>query len=168
MRIEQAIAADADRLVEMRDDRASWLLARGVRQWLPGEFPAERMLQWIRHGAVQVARVDGEVAAAVAVLWEDPDIWPDDGVHAGYVHLLMSSVEHAGRGLGSRMLAHAERRIRAAGRPVARLDAVASNEPLQRWYEGFGYDRVGLKAFDRPDVFGTVLLEKALSSPAPG
>lgn len=163
MRIDLASRSDAAQLVAIRDARAQWLLDCGIRQWLPGEFPLDRMRRWIDQRAVHVGRVDGQLVAAVAVLWEDPAIWPDDGTEAGYVHLLMTATEHAGSGHGATMLSHAEAVIGEVGRRLARLDAVASNPTLRGWYEQRGYIEVGRVPFDREDWFDTVLLEKRLN-----
>lgn len=162
MRIEPATRSDAIELVAIRDARAQWLLDRSIRQWLPGEFPLDRMRRWIDQRAVHVGRVDGQLVAAVAVLWEDPAIWPDGGTEAGYVHLLMTATEHAGSGHGATMLSHAEAVIGGAGSRLARLDAVASNPTLRRWYEQRGYVEVGCVEFDCEEWFDTVLLEKQL------
>lgn len=152
---------DATDLVGLRDDLARWLTSRGIRQWRPGEFALDRMRTWVDRSWVHVHRVDGAVAAAVAVLPDDPDIWqaPPDG-DAGYIHLLMVARPYAGQGLGDAALAHAEEVIRRTGRPLARLDAVTANPALGRWYTQRGYRPVGVRSFDDPALFATTLFEK--------
>lgn len=157
-----AAADDAEELVGLRDDVARWLLGRGIKQWLPGEFSQQRMRSWIQQGYVHVCRRDDVIAAAVAVLEDDPDIWSDGRRDAGYIHLLMVDRAHAGAGLGDAALAHAEEMIRDAGGRFARLDAVASNVRMQDWYEQRGYRSVGTKAYEGDDLFDSVLLEKPL------
>ena len=159
--IERACRGEAGALVSLRDSIASWLQSRGVRQWLPGEFDVERMRSWIDGDAVDVCRVDGQIVAAVAVLWDDP-CWAGHPGHAGYIHGLMVDRQLAGHGLGDVMLAHAEQRIRQAGRTHARLDAVRSNTALHDWYQQRGYRPIGTVQFDRDDLFDTTLFEKAL------
>lgn len=160
-RIERASLGDAVELVGLRDRLASWLQVRGIRQWLAGEFALDRMNAWIGDEAVDVCRVDGEIRAAVAVLWDDP-IWPDRDRGAGYIHLLMVDRRSAGGGLGDVMLTHAEQRIRQAGCLRSRLDAVSANPVLQQWYGQRGYRPVGTVHFDQDDLFDTTLFEKAL------
>lgn len=128
----------------------------------PGELAQEQMAAWVEHQAIHVVRRDGRPIAAVAVLWEDPDIWSADDGRAGYVHLLMVDRAHAGTGLGDRMLDHAEQHIRHAGRPLARLDAVTTNRVLTRWYLARGYRPVGTRTFPGTDWYDTTLYEKAL------
>lgn len=49
---EPAAVDDAEALVALRDGIARWLLERGVDQWLPGEFPQQRMRSWIERGHI--------------------------------------------------------------------------------------------------------------------
>lgn len=51
--------------------------------------PFARMHAWIASGDVHVLRDRAEIVGAVAVRWEDPEIWGADAEPAGYIHLLM-------------------------------------------------------------------------------
>ncbi|NEB81588.1 GNAT family N-acetyltransferase, partial [Streptomyces sp. SID14478] len=50
-------------------------------------------------------------------------------------------------GTGGELLAHAERRIAAAGRTRCRLDCVSTNPRLRAYYERRGYVVVGEQPF---------------------
>lgn len=162
--MEPAEARDATAIVELRDRVAEWLLARGVRQWLPGEFGHDRMVSWIDDGRVFVLRRHGRITAAVAVLRSDPQIWGElvDGEEAGYVHLLMVEPDRIGQRLGRSVLGWAEEFVKTNGRRVARLDVVTDNDRLQRWYAQRGYVAVGERCFEDEAWFDTTLLEKRL------
>lgn len=160
---ERAYAEDADDLVALRDEVARWLLERDIHQWLPGEFPVARMQAWIGHGDVFVHRRDARIVAAVAVVDEDPEIWDDDRQDARYIHLLMVDRAYAGVGLGDAALAFAEDHVRDRGGRLSRLDAVASNAVLRDWYQSRGYEVVGSRAFEEPELFDSTLLEKRLA-----
>lgn len=167
MEIVPATLEDAGPLVAVRDGLARWLESRGIAQWIPGEFPARQMRDWIDAGHVHVLRDGGRAVGAVAVLWEDADIWGTDGEdgRAGYVHLLMVDRSRAGQGLGDRLLAHAEGLIRDHDRSLSRLDAVADNEPLHAWYRTRGYLPVRPKTFEgryAADWYDCLLFEKTL------
>lgn len=159
-----ASRADIADLLALRDDLARWLIRRGITQWQPGEFPVKRLHRWVDRGEVRVLREDGRLVAAVAILDTDP-IWPPDQASAGYLHLLMVARSHAGRGLGDTVLAAAEHRVQDAGRDWVRLDAVATNQRLIRWYLDRGYTRAGTATFDDPTIHPTALLHKPLTSP---
>ena len=160
---QRANAEDADDLVALRDQVARWLLERDIHQWLPGEFPVARMQAWIGHGDVFVHRRDVRIVAAVAVLDAAPEIWDDDRKDAGYIHLMMVDREYASLGLGDVTLAFAEQRVRDRGGRLARLDAVASNAVLRGWYQSRGYEVVGSRSFQEPELFDLTLFEKMLA-----
>ena len=162
LHLEPAAVEDVDRLVELRDGAARWLLDRGIQQWLPDEFTAERMRSWVEAGVVHVLREQHLLAGSVAVLWDDPDIWGLTDTPAGYIHLLIVRNERRGRGLGDQLLAWAEQHIRRSGRAVARLDAVSSNQTLHRWYDQRGYIEVGRHTFTDSRWFPVTLREKQL------
>ena len=160
--VELARPGDVDALLELRDRLAGWLARRSIEQWTPGELPAERLAAWVDQQAVHVVRRGGRLVAAVAVLWDDPEVWGHDDGTAGYVHLLMADRIHAGTGLGDRMLAHAEQHITRTGRTLARLDAVTSNPFLDTWYRVRGYQPVGTRTFPGLRWHDTTLYEKVL------
>ncbi len=56
-----------------------------------------------------------------------------------YVNVLAVLPEHRGKGLGSRLMADAERRAKAAGRPGMAIIAFASNPGAVRLYQRLGY-----------------------------
>jgi ribosomal protein S18 acetylase RimI-like enzyme len=162
---------EADELLALRDGLGRWMMARGIDQWRPGEFPGTTLLAWIAAGWVHVDRREHGLVGAVAVLPEDPDFWGSRGTDgtAGYVHLLMVRRDHHGAGIGDALLRGAERHIAATGRRLVRLDAASGNAALSRWYDGRGYlevDRVEL-----PGLGSTTLRAKSLDtrarSPAP-
>ncbi|OCJ04505.1 GCN5 family acetyltransferase [Rhizobium sp. AC27/96] len=76
-----------------------------------------------------VAEVAGEVVGFVD--------WEDDFVHALHVHSA-----HARRGIGRRLMDHAEKQIAAAGFATARLETDTFNHPSQAFYAARGYREV--------------------------
>ena len=160
--LEPATTADTARLMELRDEAARWLLDRGIEQWRPGEFPTERMRSWVEARVVHALRDQDQLAGCVSVLWDDPEIWGSDDQDAGYIHLLIVHHNRRGRGLGDQLLTWAEQHIRRAGRAVARLDAVSSNQALGHWYEQRGYIEVGHHTFSDSRWFPVTLRAKQL------
>jgi GNAT superfamily N-acetyltransferase len=162
--LEVAAPSDVDDLLDLRNDAARWLLDRGIEQWRPGEFTADRMRSWVEQGYLHVLRDRGRLAASVAILWDDPDIWGDADKPAGYVHLLVVRRDRRGTGLGDAVLLWAERHIRGSGRRFSRLDAVSSNRTLHDWYERRGYSEVGRHSFEDGSWFPVTLREKPLGT----
>ena len=154
--------ADCDRVLELRDDAASWLVSQGIRQWLPGELTRDQLLGRITSGSLFVARLEEEVIGTITVTWSDPLIWGTTNHPAGYIHNLVIDRRYAGVGLGLALLRWSEDLIRRTGHELARLDCVRTNTKLRSYYERAGYSLVGYKAFDAPGAFDTALYEKKL------
>lgn len=161
--VRPATLDDVPRAVELRDDAARWLLARGVRQWQPGERTPAYFEAGIAAGHLHVALDPADsVVGTVLVQPSDEAIWGPDAGDAGYVHALVTARGDAYRGLGTHLLGWAEQRILAGGGRVARLDHVESNLRLGQVYEQLGYVVVGSTSFGEPVPHRATLREKVL------
>lgn len=135
--VVEATDSDIDALLSLRDDAARWLLARGIDQWQPGEIPYswergdEYFVFVLWHGEDRVG--------TVTILWDDPVIWGDQPVPAGYVHNLIVTRSFGGQGLGVGLLQWAENYVAESGRSLARLDCGARSRKLRDLYESVGY-----------------------------
>jgi 8-oxo-dGTP diphosphatase len=140
--LARATPADVDAFIALLEAAASRLTARGIAQWRPGSFAAARTA--IEHaqaaGELRVARIDGRLAAGLIVSARPDPIWSGLGhARAVYLHRLVAATGFAGSGIGARVLAEVEREAREAGLEYARLDCVADNVKLARWYQSLGY-----------------------------
>lgn len=161
----KATAADAPALVRLHDSAALWQLARGIDQWRPGAKDEAHFRTRMRDGEVWLAHSDDHLAGAFELWWDDPAAWGPRPPDAGYVHRLMATPHTAPPGTGRRMLAEAESRITAEGRPYARLDCLASNPRLRTYYEAAGYTVAGVQAAKdggSGSSYAVTLLEKRL------
>ena len=135
--VVEATGSDTNALLGLRDDAARWLLDRGIDQWQPGEIPYswergdEYFVFVLRHGEDRVG--------TVTILWDDPVIWGEQPIRAGYVHNLIVARPFGGRGLGVALLQWAENFATESGRSLARLDCGAQNRKLRDLYESVGY-----------------------------
>jgi GNAT superfamily N-acetyltransferase len=139
MRVERARDVDADAVLALLDEAAVWLTARDIVQWRPGALPRRVIDAGVARGEVFVVRGEGGLDAALTLAESDLEIWgPDDG-SALYLHRLAVARACAGRGLGRRLLAWARSEVVTRGRARLRLDCVATNDFLRRYYatEGF-------------------------------
>jgi GNAT superfamily N-acetyltransferase len=135
--VVEATGSDTEALLSLRDDAARWLLDRGIEQWQPGEIP----YSWERGGDyfVFVLWHGSDRVGTVTVLWDDPVIWGEPSVTAGYVHNLIVARPFGGQGLGLSLLQWAEDYVAESGRSMARLDCGARNRKLRDLYESVGY-----------------------------
>ncbi len=162
-----AAIADAVDIARLRDRLAQWMVDNGIGQWLPGEYPAATVAEEIVRREWFVWRDSPEIlTAAVRLVWRDPEFWGADDTGAGYIHGLMVAPEFRGRDLGSRILQFCADRTRANGVTRQRLDAVADNPVLRKYYGARGF--VEVRETELPPQFhGTshvVLMEKRLLS----
>ncbi|WP_326692014.1 MULTISPECIES: GNAT family N-acetyltransferase [unclassified Streptomyces] len=165
----QADENDLPELVRLRDAAARWQIERGIDQWRPGELGRSHFQARLDDGEVWVATLglEGPIAGAWELWWDDLAAWGEQPPTAGYVHRLMTERETAPPGAGRIMLAEAERRISASGRAICRLDCLADNARLRRYYEDAGYAVVGeqpAKNGDGGKRYGVTLLEKQLGT----
>ncbi|MEU5037375.1 N-acetyltransferase [Streptomyces rubiginosohelvolus] len=164
--------SDLTELVRLRDDAARWQIERGIDQWKPGELGPEHFGARLRAGEVWIATVGpgGPSAGAWELWWDDEPAWGVQPPVAGYVHRLMTDRRTAPPRVGRALLAEAERRIAASGRPLCRLDCLTSNTRLRRYYEEAGYAVVGEQAGKNGDggrTYGVTLLEKRVGAGRP-
>lgn len=161
IRLERAVPDDAARCVQLRDDAARWLIARGIQQWGVGEIDPVDVRAAIGRGEVFVVRRAAALAATVTLTSRDLLVWGEaDEVPARYVHRLITTRRQPG--LGAAVLAAVEDRARGEGADVVRLDCVRSNTRLRQWYADQGYREVGQVTPAEPGWHPSTLFEKPL------
>ncbi len=139
---------DAPALMEIFVTAARWLVSLGIEQWRPEQFHVEPLVESIARGEVYVACQHDVIAATLTLTDDDTATWgahPDDAL---YVHGLAVGRGFAGHQLGRGLLEWAERRTAASGKRYLRLDCVAGNAALNRYYQRAGftlYRTVGAK-----------------------
>jgi ribosomal protein S18 acetylase RimI-like enzyme len=127
------------------------------------EVGEQLLRERLEHSEVYLFNRDNLPVATLTIQWSDPEVWGERGLDglAGYVHAIAIARNVSGLGVGEQMLEWAVAVIAARGRRVARLDAMASNAPLCRYYEQRGFRALGtvLLAGD----FTTRLFERDLT-----
>ncbi|NVC25041.1 GNAT family N-acetyltransferase [Kocuria salina] len=160
--VEQAVLEDATVVHELRRQIEDWLGEQGIEQWGHGHVSRQEITEQIQAGQWNLARDPAiGVAAAVRLLWADPEVWGAEDTPAVYVHGLMVHRGASGRGLGAFLLDWAAERGRAEGAEVIRLDCVESNTVLRTFYQRQGFQEVGRRDFNGP-WYSATLLEKTL------
>ena len=132
----EASEEQLDAYIELVEEAAAWLWARGVRQWRPGEHRAARpdLLTKLRRGALILA-TRGEALAGGCLLTDiAPSCWPDTPDDALYLSGLVVARWAAGQDLGGRILDAAAEAARHLGKTRLRLDCWDGNEFLKTYY----------------------------------
>ena len=149
------------------EDCSLWLRQNGIAQW-ESPYPRQRFDREVESGAVWCWRSKHGVDATVTLLTERPDYYPNqiwrNNTCAWYICRFAVARRLKGTGLGPRLLAEICADASAARIGALRLDVLASNPFLARYYETKGFNRVA-----EADIKGegSVFLEK-LSPPTEG
>ncbi|MER7968680.1 GNAT family N-acetyltransferase [Streptomyces sp. NPDC096080] len=144
MNITSATPADLDQLLTFRQEAAAWISRLGSDQW-SRPYPADRLLKTIEQGTVFMLR-DGERTVGTITLTPEAEdgLWTEEELAEPslFVNKLTVSRDYAGQNVGGQLLAWAGDRGYRAGAQWIRLDAWTTNEPLQRYYLGQGFQHV--------------------------
>lgn len=146
MRIRLGGPGDVGPTLALFDQAVAWLVARGLAgQWGTEPFSTSltqtgQITTWAQDGRLWVAELDGQVVGAIALVPQAPPYVPPADEPELYVHGLVSSRRHAGRGIGAALLDHARAQAAARGVRLLRVDCWAGgNGALVRYYERAGF-----------------------------
>jgi GNAT superfamily N-acetyltransferase len=165
--------ADLDDVLAIRREVAAWLASTGSDQWSTDWPDTETMVSGFRDalaaGETWIAADDDGTPLAVVTVNDrtDAGLWtPGEVVTALFVHRLTVRRAAAGRGLGARLLDHADDLARRAGREWLRLDCWTDNARLHRYYRNQGFRHVRtVPDLDSPS--GACYERKVAAAPGP-
>jgi GNAT superfamily N-acetyltransferase len=151
--IRRAMLADAEQIADVYV-RTSSVAERGYvpDSELDAMTPGDYLESWLRRTessephATWVAEIEGDI---VGFCYVEPS--PDDDATAeiGHVDMLFVLPEHAGQGIGARLLAEGVAHLRTRGFSEATLWALARNQRTRRFYEREGWIAAAdLKRYD--------------------
>ena len=146
MRVVAAQPSDLPRYLDLLEELADWLHARGIEQWPRGRARSGHAYYAasIERQEVHLALDGDELVGALRLLQRDDIVWPEiEDDDALYLYNLAVRRTAAGQGLGHRLLDWAERRVADAGRTYLRLDCVPANMFLRTYYEDAGFTARG-------------------------
>jgi GNAT superfamily N-acetyltransferase len=163
IQVTPAQSDDLDRYLDLLEEVADWLAKRGIKQWRPGSFrlSSDYYAESIKQGEVQLAFSGETLVGTLRLLLREPVVWPeiteDDGV---YVYNLAVRRMWANHQLGRRLLEWVSHRASALGRRCVRLDCVADNTFLRRYYTDAGFADRGEIDAPFPAPVGTLRLRR--------
>jgi predicted N-acetyltransferase YhbS len=155
--VRAATPADARRAAEILDEATAYVRRLGFEHW-PLPFPQEELAQRIKRGELYMVDVDGEPAATLTLLWDDPAFWGERPPDAVYLHKLAVRRVFAGRGLGAAIVEWVNAHAASAGREYVRLDCRCDDTGIRRYYERLGFEHCGDK--DDDSRFAVALYER--------
>jgi GNAT superfamily N-acetyltransferase len=143
--VRQATPEDIEAILALRTEASQWLAAKGSDQW---QWPPRIAGIKVGIAAGTVWVIEGSVGDVVATItvdnFADPEFWlpADQPDTALYAHQMIVARSHARQGLGSALLDFAGALAQGSGRRWVRLDAWATNKPLQDYYLTQGFQPV--------------------------
>jgi len=160
--IRKAQPGEETSVLSLMREAALWLQEKGIPQWqgVLGSQGQEIANYRVKEGTAYLAELNRKNAGTISIQWEDPFSWGKKGTDgsAGYIHGLAISRHFAGKEVGKEILKWAEETIRAQ-KPLVRLDCMAENPRLCRYYEDAGFSKIGQNSF--PSGFKVSLYEKS-------
>ncbi|MFE9750498.1 GNAT family N-acetyltransferase [Saccharothrix saharensis] len=171
MEIRRGDLDDLPAIMAMLDGAVAWLDASGrTGQWGSEPFSdqpgrVEGIAEKISAGTAWIAEVDGVPAGAMTLAPRPPRYVEPAAEPEVYVTLLVTARSHAGRGVGSALLAHAREETRRAGVELLRVDCYAgSGGALVDYYRRNGFEPT--EPFTVGSWPGQVLARRIPASPA--
>jgi ribosomal protein S18 acetylase RimI-like enzyme len=147
--MRNAQANDLSAILAVLRDAAELPRARGLDMWAWVRTPAGEKLvaDRIAAGGFCIGELNRQPICSVRVEWSDPEIWDEAGQdgRAGYIHSLAVIRSVAGKQIGAAMLDWTQQMITKRGRTLQRLDCMAENPRLCRYYVDLGFSDRGVK-----------------------
>lgn len=131
---------DAQAVVDILSEAATWLQQIKQPMWKPEEFSLSHLTSEIQQGLFELAKVNDVPAGVMKYQTEDPIVWPqlrDD--NSAFVHRLAVRRCFAGQGVSSALLKFAVDKAIASGKSWLRLDCDAERKKLRDVYEKSGF-----------------------------
>jgi hypothetical protein len=134
------------------EEVAAWGASQGYPSWLPGSFTGPDSLGMSRLRGDIAARSlylvwrGGTPVATFSLLERDTMYWPAARDEALYLHRF--AVRRAAAGAGRHAVEWCLREARRRDRRYVRLDCLAENRGIRRYYERFGFAAVDETVID--------------------
>jgi len=147
--IRRAGSGDVDEAARILEDAIEWAAELGFDSWPPGTFSdpgawgRERLLEALRADGLYLALLDGEPIATFSLMPEDSLFWPEAADDALYLHRFAVLRAHRGGSIGTASLRFMQEEVLRAGQRYLRLDCLAHNSGIRRYYEAAGFEHRG-------------------------
>ena len=143
LEIRAANQADLPAVLEILNELSAWGAVRGIAMEWPLPWPADYIAEIVETGEMFLAHRQGEPVATFALRSSDEEAWGHQPPDAFYVHHLGVRRTQSGRGVGGKALEWAAAYACSNGKSFLRLDCIAANSFLQKYYKQAGFTHVG-------------------------
>ena len=140
IKVHRALGSELEDIIAVLDSATYWLASKGITDpWHAGEWPRTKITESIERGEVYLAKLRGKNVATITLQWSDDLFWPNYLADAGYIHRLAVATGFHGKGIGSQLLRWAELKTKENGKKYLRLNCMAANLALRKYYERAGF-----------------------------
>ncbi|QWU14005.1 Protein N-acetyltransferase, RimJ/RimL family [Paenibacillus sophorae] len=144
LNVVHADSSMAGEVLKLLREAAQWMRDNGLTQWKPEQFKEEDILNYFNEREVYIAMQGGVAAGMFTLQFGDPQYWGRRNDESfAYLHRLAVAMPFRGAGLGSKLLKFAAEMAKASGRSGLRLDTIADNVKLNRYYQSQGFRYMG-------------------------
>jgi GNAT superfamily N-acetyltransferase len=143
---------DAQLSASILEEASAWGVAEGFPNWTPGSFTGpesvgfSRLRSDIAADSLHLVWRGDTLVATFSLLERDPMFWPLASDDALYLHRF--AVRRAAAGAGRHVVEWCLGEARRRDRSFVRLDCLADNPGIRRYYERFGFTAVDEKVID--------------------
>jgi len=147
--IRRAGSGDVGEAARILEDAIEWAAELGFDSWPPGTFSdpgawgRARLLEALGMRGLYLVIRAGEPVATFSLLPEDSLFWPDADDDALYLHRFAVRRAYRGGGIGTASLRFMQEEVLRTGRRYLRLDCLAHNPGIRRYYELAGFEHRG-------------------------
>jgi GNAT superfamily N-acetyltransferase len=171
MKIRVGGPDDVAVILAFGDEAVEWMNARGnTQQWGTEPFSSKENRRALferraEQGGIRVLEDEDGTPLGVMVITEECQRYvPEAEERELYVNFLISSREHAGRGVGRALIERAKQEAAERGIDLLRVDCWAGEDGnLVKVYEGYGFKRVLEFTVGEADDWPGMLLAMRLS-----
>lgn len=146
--------------IRVMQEVAAWGRQQGYRLWPAEWLTAEALCTpYAQPENFCVGLIEGEIACAFLLQWEDPDNWPQaPRGQAAYLHKLCVRRKYAGRGMTKLLTQALQQECRKRGLRYIRLDTALDEKVVRKIYLHAGYRIVDI--LDGPNDRSLALYEQ--------
>jgi GNAT superfamily N-acetyltransferase len=152
LEIRVADPRDIATSAEILEAAATSGASAGRPSWTPGSFTGagsvgiSRLRKDLESRSVHLVWLGNEAVATFSLLESDALFWPSARDDALYLHRF--AVRRVAAGAGSRVVEWVVEEARRRGRDYVRLDCLAGNHGIRRYYERHGFAAVDEQLID--------------------
>lgn len=141
MNLRLVTPEEFETVYDILHENALWLSLKNIIQWPLDWLEAKRqeIQEAIEFGMYYAVDINNEIAAIVEIKPTPEDIWGNDKALALYIHKLAIRRKFSNKSLGRKIINLIESKAVQDGVKYLRLDCVAHNNKLRKYYEASGF-----------------------------